>query len=193
MICVGDEMDQYFGALYKRHPDMRHSAVSELKDSINELKRWYSAFPQMKVATSNHMLRWVNKAIEAEIPSMLMRKYQEVIESPKSWVWADEWIINASRMRFRVVHGMGYSGQFGHLAATQDAGISTCIGHLHAYGGVNHLNLLNGLNLWAANAGCLVDTESLAFFYGRYSRRKPTLGTVVILNGGTCPVFVPYS
>lgn len=189
---VGDELDQYFGSQWKRHPDMRHSAVTEIRDSIDELKRWYLAFPRCKVAISNHMLRWMNKAVESEIPSVLMRKYQEVIEAPKAWVWADEWLIKAEKMPFRVIHGLGYSGERGHIQASLDKSISTVIGHLHSFGGIAHVRMINNVKIWAANAGCLIDTEAHAFHYGRYQRRQPTLGAVVVLNGGTMPVFVPY-
>lgn len=189
---AGDELDNYFGGLYKRHPNMPHSPTSEIAASIDELKRWYRAFPKMKLAISNHMLRWVNKAVDAEIPLTLLRKYEEVIQAPDSWIWREEWIIQASKQTFRLIHGQGYSGQMGHINAALDAGLSTVIGHLASFGGVNHLSNLAGKKIWAANAGALIDTESLAFHYGKYMRRQATLGCIVVLNGGRTPVFVPY-
>lgn len=189
---VGDETDQYFGSLYKKDPNMRHSASTELLDAINELKRWYRAFPKMKLAISNHGVRWAKKALDAEIPSILMRKYEEVIQAPDSWIWREEWLIHGSKHPFRLVHGCGYSGQMGHINAAMDSGISTVIGHLHAFGGVNHLTNISGRKIWAANAGALIDSEALAFHYGKHNRRKPTLGSVVVLDGGRTPVFIPY-
>lgn len=189
---VGDEVDHYFGGLYKRNPNMKHSPTSEIQATIDELKRWYAAFPKMKLAISNHMLRWINKAVDAEIPTTLLRKYEEVIQAPDSWIWKDEWVIQGSKHTFRMIHGMGYSGQLGHVNAALDAGVSTVIGHLASFGGVNFLHNISGKKLWAANAGCLIDIESLAFHYGKYMRRQPTLGCVVVLDGGRTPVFVPY-
>ena len=192
MYCVGDETDGYFGSLYKKHPDMHLSPTGEIKQTLDELKRWYSAFPKMKVAISNHGLRWVSKIIDADIPSQLLRPYREIIQAPDGWQWKQEWIIEGSKEKFRMIHGLGYSGDRGHVTAALDSGLSTVIGHLHAFGGVNHIRMISGVRLWAANAGCLIDTDSLAFAYGKYHRRQPTLGALVVLNGGSFPTFVPY-
>lgn len=190
---VGDELDQYFGSLYKKHPDMKYSATGELKASIDELKRWYDAFPKMKLATSNHGLRWVSKFVEAEIPTQLLRPYREIIQAPDGWQWKDEWIVKAERMHFRIIHGTPYSGKDGHLNACLDAGVSTAIGHLHSFAAVNHVHLNTGKRLWAMNVGSLINEAELAFHYSRNHRRLAVCGAGVVLNGGTMPVFVPYS
>lgn len=144
----------------------------------------------MKIAVSNHGLRWVKKAVAAEIPSQMIRAYQEIIGAPRGWVWKEEWIIKA-RKPFRMIHGVGYSGINGARNATIDSGLSTVIGHLHSYGGVWHLNT-GGRRLWAMNTGCLVDEEAYAFEYGKYSRNKATLGIGVVVDGGQTPIFLPY-
>lgn len=188
--CVGDEVDQYFGSAFKRDPDGWHTANSELSATRDKLRKWYRTFPQMKLAISNHGLRWAKKAWEAEIPSQMLIPYQKLIEAPKTWVWKEQWIIKAEKP-FRMIHGMGYSGMAGHINAAIDGGINTAIGHIHSFPGVNHIQR-SGLNLWAMNAGCLIDVDAYAFNYGKYNRNKPGLSVGVVLDGGRTPVVIPY-
>lgn len=190
---AGDEIDSYWGSLYKKHADSKHTAVTELQAARESLKHWYRAFPQMKLAISNHGLRWVRKAVDAEIPTQLLRSYREIIQAPEGWQWKNEWVIEGSRHRFRLIHGMGYSGARGHINAAIDGRISTAIGHLHSHAGVNHMNFLGSNGpIWSMNTGCLIDTEALAFAYGKENRYQPVLGCGVVLDGGKMPIFVPY-
>lgn len=190
---VGDETDQYFGSLYKRDPSHDMSAIREIEMTLERLRRWYKKFPQMKLAISNHGLRWVRKAIDAEIPSQLLRKYEDIIGAPRGWKWKQEWIIK-SKSPFRIIHGMGYSGQKGHINAAMDAGMSTAIGHLHSHAAINYLSTQGRSSdiLWAMNTGCLIDNDSFAFQYGKYSRNKPCLGAAVVIDDGRRPIWHPY-
>lgn len=191
VLCVGDEVDAFFGSQFKKHPDMNHSAISEIEATRKEIRRWGSAFPQMKLAISNHGLRWVRKAIDAEIPSQMLRSYQEMIEAPPDWVWKDKWIFK-TKHPFCMVHGMGYSGINGHRNAAIDFGISTVIGHLHSHAGLCHIKS-EMQSLWAMNVGCMIDADSLAFSYGKYNRQKPVLGCGIIKDSGKTPLFIPYN
>lgn len=191
ILCVGDEVDQYFGSQFLKDPDQRISPRDELLMTKERLLRWYRVFPQVKLAISNHGLRWAKRAFEAQIPSDLIKPYQDVIKAPKGWQWKGEWLIRAKHP-FRMIHGMGYSGMNGHRNAAIDSGISTLIGHLHSHAGVSHVN--NGAKeIWGMNVGCLIDPESFAFAYGKYSRSKPTRGVGVVVDDGKTPIFLPYS
>jgi hypothetical protein len=186
---AGDETDQYFGSMYKKSPDARHSPNSELKDSIDRMMGWYDAFPKMKLAISNHGTRWAKKAAEAEIPSQLLRKYEDVIQAPTGWQWKSQWIIR-SKYPWRLIHGMGYSGQNGHRTAAMDGGMSTAIGHLHSHAGVAIIRT-SCQKIWGMNTGCLIDEEQYAFEYGRDSRFKPCLGAGVVIDQGRAALWVP--
>ena len=190
IICVGDELDCYFASGYIKSPDASHTPNSELAESISELKRWYRAFPQMKMCLSNHGLRWVKKAYEAGIPSQVLRSYKDLIKAPKGWQYKYKWLIN-DRYPFYIMHGLGYSGANGHKNAAIDNGISTIIGHLHAHAGIVHLRT-EEQSFYGMNVGCLIDTEAYAFAYGKYARSKPVLGCGVVLDGGKTPLFIPY-
>lgn len=188
---VGDETDCLFGGMYKKDPNGEHSAHSELAQSRETLKRWYSAFPKMKLAISNHGLRWVRKATDAEIPSQLLRSYEEIVQAPDTWIWKPEWKFTTLKHPFRMIHGMGYSGMNGHRTAALDAGMSTVLGHLHSHAGVSHIKTENQ-RIWGMNVGCLIDVESYAFSYGKDSRFKPCLGLGVIFGEGSTPAWIPY-
>jgi hypothetical protein len=191
ILCVGDEVDQYFGSAYEKDVNQKITARDEILWSQQKLFAWYRAFPKVKVAISNHGLRWAKRAFDAEIPKDLIKPYQQVIKAPRGWQWKDEWLIKAKHP-FRMIHGMGYSGMNGHRNAAIDGGISTLIGHLHSHGGISHVNN-GGKEVWGMNVGCLIDCESFAFAYGKYSRTKPTLGVGVVIDGGRTPLFIPFS
>lgn len=189
ILCVGDELDSYYGSSYPKNPNANHTAVQEFKEAVAHLKEWYAAFPICRVAISNHGVRWAKRASEAGIPSELMRSYREILEAPKGWIWSDEWIIKAKH-RFRMIHGMGYSGMNGHRTAALDAGMSTIIGHLHSHAGIAHIKT-GGQRIWGFNAGALIDETQYAFSYGKDSRFKSVNGVGVILDDGLTPLFLP--
>lgn len=192
VLCAGDELDFYHGGRWPRSPDGHYSAVGELAAAKEKLKRWYAAFPKCRLAISNHGIRWVRKAAAAEIPSQLLRAYEDIIEAPPGWKWQDEWIIKDSKMTWRLIHGTGYSGPNGARNATIDAGISTVIGHLHSHAAIHYISPRGGKRLWSMNCGSLIDTEAYAFEYGRESRLQPCLGVSLVTNGGTTPIWLPY-
>jgi len=102
---VGDELDLYFFSLYRKHPEMRLDPLSELAQAKDELKRWYKAFPQMRLATSNHGSRIIKKALDADIPSQLLKSYRQIIDAPSGWRWRDEWY-TVCKYPFRIYHGV---------------------------------------------------------------------------------------
>lgn len=190
VICLGDETDQYFGSLFKKDPDGVYSAKTEIDITIEKLKHWYTAFPIMKLAVSNHGQRWQRKATEAEIPSQLMRKYEEWIHAPKSWIWRKHWLVKASKMNFIVEHGDDHSGANFHINMALHNGLSTICGHHHSKAVVEHFTT-HYQKLWAVVSGCLIDFDQYAFHYARKHAKKPTIGATVILDGGRTPLFIP--
>ncbi len=186
---VGDEVDQYFGSAYKKDPNGWHTANSELAATRDRLREWYRAFPQMKLAVSNHGLRWAKKAFEAEIPSQMLRGYQELIEAPSGWVWAPQWDIPCKHP-IMLFHGVGFGGWSAHRNAAIDAGKNIVMGHLHTNAGVIWIRT-RGQRIWGLATGCLIDEEAYAFAYGKDNRLKPMLGVGVVVDSGARPMFIP--
>lgn len=187
---VGDEVDNLHGGNYPKDPDGLHSASGELKITKDKLAAWVDAFPQMKLAVSNHGMRWVRKASLAEIPSQMIVAYQKVLGLPDSWQWKDEWIINAKHP-FKIVHGVQYSGKTPYRLAAELSNVSVAFGHLHASAGICYVNTAEK-SIWAMNTGCLIDVEAYAFKYNKNDRFKPTLGCGVVCNNGKTPLWLPY-
>lgn len=192
VICVGDETDGYFGSLYAHDPDASHTPNSEIAAAKERLKRWYRAFPRVRVCNSNHGDRWIKKASNAQIPSQLLRAYREIIEAPEGWQWADRWRVN-TRHPFDVEHGHhGAQGIHAHRQkALDNGGVSIAHGHLHASAGIAHVRTA-GAKVWGMNCGSLIDVDAFAFHYGRRDRFRPWLGVGVVLNDGATPLVVPY-
>jgi len=188
---MGDEVDEYFGSQWKKSPDTNYSATQEIKDSKDEIRRWGAVFPKMKLCVSNHGIRWARKFCDAEIPSQLMIPYKDLIGAPSGWVWRDEWVVNC-KYRFRCIHGMGYSGVNGARNAANDAAMSTAIGHLHAFAGINFIKTQGSEKMiWSFNVGAIIDDTAYAFEYSKYSRNKSINGVGIILSGGKTPLFIP--
>jgi hypothetical protein len=189
-ICVGDETDQHFGGMYPKDPNVPLSASSELEQARDTLRKWYAAFPEMKLCISNHGTRWVRKATAAEIPSQLLRAYEEIIQSPPGWKWQKHWRFE-TKYPFLVEHGDDWGGQYPHRMAAIHNGVSTVMGHHHSIAGIEHIKT-TGMRVWGFVTGCLVDVESFAFEYGKKYKFKPLLGIGVILDSGKMPIWVPY-
>jgi len=191
VINVGDEIDQYHGGAWDKDPDEPLSPIHEIQVTRDKIKEWSYHFPIMKLAISNHGIRWLKKATGAMIPSQLLKSYQEIFQTPPGWAWREEWRFTQIRHPFRVIHGLGYSGVNGHRNAVIDSGISTAIGHLHTYAGVSHIKMMGAERLWGINTGCLINPDAIAFKYGKYNRPKPCLGAGIIFDGGRIPVWIP--
>lgn len=192
VLNVGDEVDQFHGSGYDKDPDEPLSPIEEIRVARERLKEWGMVFPLMKLAISNHGLRWIKKATAAQIPSQLLRSYQEMFEMPQGWSWRDEWRFEQGlKHPFRMVHGMGYSGLNGHRNAVIDSGISTVIGHLHSFAGIAHIKMMGSERLWGMNAGCLIKADAIAFKYGSTSRPKPCIGAAIIYDSGRVPMWLP--
>lgn len=191
ILCVGDEVDNLHGSIYPKDPDAGHTACGEIKEAKEKLRRWIKEFPYMRIATSNHGMRWIKKASLAELPSQMIRAYQEVLDIPQTWQYADQWLIREENP-FILSHGTDLSGKTPYRQACELGTTSRVFGHLHSSAGIAYVNTLDK-KIWAMNVGCLIDVESYAFKYERGNRFKPCLGVGVVLNNGSMPVWVPLT
>lgn len=191
ILCVGDEVDELHGGMYPKDPDGHHTANSEITACQQRFEEWGKYFPYMRLAISNHGMRWAKKAAAAEIPSQMLRTYQEVMHAPPGWKWADSWRIDAKHP-FMMFHGMHLGGKTPYRQSAEIASISTVFGHLHSSAGVCWVNT-HEKSVWSMNCGSLIDVEAYAFKYGKDAKFKPCLGVGVVLDDGLWPIFVPYS
>lgn len=183
VVHLGDEVDHHALSDFDHDPD-GFSAGHELKAAVDKLKKWYAAFPEVKVCISNHGLRPYRRAFKAGIPKAFIKSYQETLESPDGWKWAEKWEIDGVIYE----HGEGQSGQLGALKAAQANMQSTVIGHLHSFAGIQYLANAKHL-IFGFNVGCGIDKDAYAFAYGRTMKNKPVVGCGIVDNG--IPKFIP--
>jgi hypothetical protein len=189
VFCVGDELDNYFGGLWKKDPDALHTPTSEIRETASKLKPYFELFPFMRLAISNHGTRWLRKASEAEIPTIMLRRYRDIIAAPTGWHWAKSWR-SSTKYPFVVVHGDDYGGSHPHIIAAMHNGVSTAIGHHHSIASIDYIKT-DGLDIWAACCGSLIDFEKYAFKYAQKHKKKPQIGTSIVLDDGKRVEWIP--
>lgn len=182
---LGDEIDAHRWSRHEPEADAM-GAADELTAARKQLRPLYKLFPDVKVCTSNHGSRHLAAANRAGLPSDWLRSVADVLCAPRGWRWADYWIDDDG---VRYEHGDRYSGQNGHVKAAMTNRCSTVIAHIHSYAGVAWRSNGSGPDIFAVNAGCLVDPQSFGMRYAKRYSAAPTLGACVILEG--TPVWVP--
>lgn len=184
VVQIGDLLDQHYYSKYG--PSSKAvDGKEEIKQAVINLRAGlYKLFPEVFVCWGNHDLRISTRASSAGLDSSLLKTYEEIIQSPKGWLFSDKWEIDGVIYE----HGIGRSGYQGALKAAQANMQSTVIGHLHSCAGIlwygNKKKLIFGFNV-----GALVDDNKYAFEYARFSSQKSILGCGLVIDG--IPVFIP--
>lgn len=181
VVCLGDEVDFHSFSRYIPDPE-GYSPHHELRRSIYELQPFYRLFPDMKVCESNHTVRPLKKGFVAGLPSSFLPSYATMLDAPDGWQWASSWEIDG----VRYIHGdNGKSGMYAHQNYMRAFKQSVVIGHMHAHAGVQYES-----ELFALNAGCLIDRDAYAFKYARNMATQVNLGCGLII-GGKEAHFIP--
>lgn len=186
VVHIGDELDKHALSNWAKAPDSM-GAMQEYEAGMEFMKKLYKLFPNVLVCESNHTSRPYRKASDAGIPSVYLKEYREWMQAPKTWRWEYRHEIDG----VLYLHGMGYSGKNGALDAAVINGQSVVMGHLHSFGGVQHV-ANESQRIFGMNVGCLIDTKAYAFRYGRDFRNKPTIGCGVVIEGHN-GIFIPMN
>jgi len=179
IVCLGDEVDQHGLSTFPKE-SMLYSPGHEYEAAMEFMQKLYKLFPEVMVCESNHTARPYRIAKAAGLPSIYMKDYRAIMQAPAGWEWKDRWEIDNVVYEHGEMCGSGRNAAF--TAAFQNRK-STVIGHIHSFGGVQYSANHHNQIFWA-NAGCLIDPESLAFAYGNKYRNKCTLGTVLVEGAG---------
>ena len=150
------------------------------------MNEWYEVFENVTVIVGNHGALPFRKALTFGIPKKYLRTYEEIWRAPKGWKWAYSAIIDDVLYE----HGLGTSGKNAALNRAVENRMSTVIGHVHSYGGVQY-NANPDNMIFGMNVGCGIDVEAYAMAYGKPFARKPTLGCGVVKDDGHTGIFVP--
>jgi hypothetical protein len=194
VICVGDELDNYWASAYPKSPEARHTARTEFQESYERIREWRAAFPHMWICTSNHGDRWDKRADDVGIPLPYRKHYSQALDYPKTWKIAKRWIVPAKH-RFQAIHGVGYSSMYAYRMIPLHQGISTVFGHLHSSAGVAHISPSRDGDgdRWGMNVGSLVNREAYAFKYGADNQFKEILSAGAVVDDGLTPLLFRYN
>lgn len=182
--CTGDETDGSAISFHGSNPDMP-SPGYEFKMAIEQLKPLYKLFPKLLLASSNHGDLLARKMKHHGLPMRALRSMNEILECPNGWKWSLEHTIQMSNGKKFLLHH-SYSANV--LSASQHRGISCVFGHHHSSMSIQYWQNYDDL-YFAAFAGCLVDTASLAMAYAKNSMKRPILGLLRIEDG--IPHIIP--
>ena len=112
------------------------------------------------------------------IPKKFYKTFEESWNFPKGWKTHD--FIEIDNVLY--LHRTGNSVQKASLSFMQDYRQSVVSGHTHSSGGINYRASYKDLT-FALNVGALIDTNNIAFHYGKNFSKKPTLGCGIVVDG----------
>jgi predicted MPP superfamily phosphohydrolase len=185
VIFTGDVVDFYTFSRYDKHPDAMNSR-QEIEKAKKILKQLVAIIPKAKICIGNHEMRLYKQAAAAGFYSDIVKSLNSILDLPKTWVFGEKFEVDG----IIFTHGDGASGRGAAFKLIEKYRKPCVIGHLHGQFTITYLN--NGVTTcWACVAGCMVDTDSYAMAYGKYSNDKPICGLTLIKN--KVPSYIPLS
>jgi len=169
IINVGDELDKHAVSFHNSESSL-FNADKELERAIEGIQELRDLFPKMFLCESNHG-SMVYRRLKAEgIPIRNLKPLHELYDTP-SWSWHHEIMIETHLGKVVIVHGKTSSKN--KLAS--EFGCSAIQGHFHSLFEITwhqsvHSSRFNMI------VGCLIDSDSMAFAYGKNFTKRPILG-----------------
>lgn len=185
VICLGDIFDSHAISNHPPEP-CALGAYSETDLAIQHLRVYTEMFPNVKYVKGNHDERIERQAAKVNIGRRYLKDLHEILELPATWE-----CMGYEFIRDDVIysHGINCGGKNGAINKAMADRMSCCIGHSHAFGGVQ-TQANSRDRIFGMNVGCGVNEDAYAFAYGRNSKYKSTLGCGIVLNKEQA-LFVP--
>jgi len=172
-VFIGDIIDNHASSYHETDPD-GYSAGQELKLAIQQVKKWYQAFPKATVIIGNHDRLIMRKAYSSGLSKLWIKDYADVLGAP-GWNFTES--IEIDDVLY--IHG---EGGVARTRARRDL-CSIVQGHLHTQASVDWIVGKN-FKIFACQTGCGIDAKAYAMTYAK-EFAKPAIGCAVILNGKT--------
>jgi len=182
--CVGDAIDNHSGSFHTIEYNTL-SAKEEHEQAKQFMKKLHEEFPKMTMIIGNHSSMSYRKAKEACIPLDHIKSYNELYETP-GWNWTSREFFELSNgQKCMIVHNMSSST----LNNAAKHSFCTIQGHFHSNFQICYYADADMIR-WSMTTGCLIDTHSPAFNYGRGATiNRPVLGCGAIINNK--PILIP--
>ena len=187
VINLGDEVDAHGLSFHDSDPNLDSAGV-ELEKARKFLHKLYNVFPEMEFCHSNHGSLIYRRAFKYGIPVDYIKSYREILfpnGEGEGWTWHEN-------IRTQLPNGQDV--QFQHQVTgdfMQNAAHERCnlvLGHEHGRFQIDHRASKAAL-YWGLYSGCLIDTSSMAFAYGKLFPRKPIIGCSLIIDSQ--PILIP--
>lgn len=185
IINGGDEVDNHALSFHNSDPNL-DAPGAELENARLFISDLHDVFPDMRICESNHGSLHYRRAKAHGIPVQYLRTYREILfpdGGGEGWSWHEN---------IRIEMEYGRDLQFQHsctgdlLKGAAHENANLYVGHEHSKFGIGY-----GANAYetyySVYGGCTLDTQAMAFAYGKLFPNKPVLGCVVIKDG------VPYA
>lgn len=171
VIFIGDIIDNHASSYHETDPD-GHSAGMELKLAIQNIKKWYKAFPEATVIIGNHDRLIMRKAQTSGLSKLWIKGYSEVLGTP-GWNFVGS--IEIDDVLY--IHGEGGTAR---MRARRDLQ-SVVQGHLHSQAYIEWI-VGTKFKIFGMQVGCGIDNKAYAMAYGK-EFAKPAIACGVILKG----------
>lgn len=178
VIFIGDIIDGHSWSYHESDVDGM-SVGHELEAAIKQLQLAYKLFPKADVLLGNHDLLIARKAKTAGLSRHFIRDFKDVIQAPKDWTFAEEFIYN----NVRYIHGSIGNA----FIRAKDSRMSTVQGHLHSQSFVQY-SVSEKDAIFGLQIGAGIDHHKYAFEYAKPMTKKPVISAGIVLENGTLPI-----
>jgi hypothetical protein len=174
VVFIGDIIDNHYSSYHESSADGMGGKY-ELEAAVQKISKWYEAFPDADVTLGNHDRIIIRKAQTSNIPSMWIKEFGEVLNTPNWRFVTDVYIDNV-----RYVHG-DKSGK-PRTAVRRDM-VSTVSGHYHTD---MYCEWMFGKTraIFGLAVGCGIDSSSYAMGYMQ-GGKKEAIGVGIVIGGHT--------
>jgi len=183
IVHIGDLVDNH-SISYHEHSSELWSPAHEMEETDKVLKKWFKAFPEIKLTRGNHDSLVDRKGKTVGLPKRCFKPYREIWNLPDKWEDDFKFIID----NVIYEHGTNTSGKLAHLNKAINNRSSTVIGHGHSFAGIAFTASPKDC-IFGMNVGCGIDAKSLAFAYGKDFPHKPIVSCGVVHNGEDPQIF----
>ncbi len=177
VVQIGDECDYNFSSYHESDPDL-YSAGHELKKAREQIKQLEKMFPEVDLLESNHGSIPMRKSKTAGLSRDCIKSYNDILGVGEGWRWHDDLTItlpNGQRVYF--CHGRSSDG----LKLSKNMSCNVVQGHFHSKFNIQYWSNPDNL-FWSMQAGCLVDSKSLAMAYNKLTLDRPIIGCGLIID-----------
>jgi len=187
IVQVGDFID---AQAWSKHPKHTDSLSPDHEWNLVEKasSRFHSLFPsdtRLYIIEGNHDRRHKMRALEASIPSQLVRPLSAMFPF-ENWIW---WVQQKPLTLDGVdyVHGDELAGN-AHTKASR-CGRSIVQGHLHSDAGLKYIRSFHRMT-FGLDVGCMMDLKSIAARYANKRLLRSWIGWATVTDG--VPQLFPF-